>query len=251
MLLEPDEWGMRWAKPPVAQQMPVAEVYVHHQAGRDPAVPGYGDDDPAEAFRALNESAIAEGLSATDYSMLVHTSPAKITTIGEARGEWKPAATKDRNTQSKAVCLMGYFHPGSQWSRKPYPSEVEAIAGAIVYMIRQGWVAYPCTIRGHRDNPAHPNATACPGDYLQAELPRIRQLVEDYQKKEPDMTVSYFRLAGPNPLTIWATSDWLIAVRLDPEQAAARGLPASIPILADNEAVKLSFISGLPNLSVK
>lgn len=251
LLLEATDWGMRWANPPVAQPMPVSEVYVHHQAGRDPSVPGYGDDDPATAFRALNEAAIAEGLSATDYSMLVHTSPQKVTTIGEARGEWKPAATKDRNTQSKAVCLMGYFHPGSQWSRKPYPSELEAIAEAIVWMIRQNWVTYPCTIRGHRDNPAHPGATACPGDYLQAELPTIRQLVTDYYE-EPDMTVQYFKVPGVNPLTVWATSDGLTAVRLEPATATARSVdPAKVPTVTQAEADRFVFVFGAPAVSIK
>jgi len=163
--------------------MPVGEVYVHHTAGVDPI--DKPTVDAAKAFYTMNESAIVnKGYSATDYSMLVHTSAGRVTTIGEARGQWTPAATLDRNRVSKAVCLMGYFHPAdpaAPWtgnaSRHPLPQELEAIACAIVWMIGNGWVRRDAIIRGHRDNPAHLGATGCPGDYLYAELPTIRQHV--------------------------------------------------------------------------
>jgi hypothetical protein len=125
--------------------------------------------------------------------MLVHTDKAGTTTIGEARGQWTPAATLDRNRQSKAVCLFGWFappDPAVDWTRtaarRPFPNELEAIACAIVWMIEQGWVTRTPTILGHRDNPAHPNATACPGDYLWRQLPAIREHVRRL-------------LAGPQP----------------------------------------------------
>jgi hypothetical protein len=178
-VIESRDWGMRWARAPVAQQMPVGEVFVHHTAGRDPSLSTVA---AADAFKALNEYAInTKGYSAVDYSMLVHTDKARTTTIGEARGRWTPAATLDRNRQSKAVCLFGYFTPPDplqdwtrQSSRRPFPAELEAVACAVVWMIDQGWVTRAPTIYGHRDNPAHPGATGCPGDYLYRELPTIR-----------------------------------------------------------------------------
>jgi hypothetical protein len=181
-VIEGRDWGMRWARPPIAQTMPVSEVFVHHTAGRDPALSTTG---AAAAFKALNEYAIqTKGYSAVDYSMLVHTDKARATTIGEARGQWTPAATLDRNRQSKAVCLFGWFHPpdpAADWTRtsarRPYPNELEAAACSIVWMIERGWVTRTPTILGHRDNPSHPGATSCPGDYLQHALPIIRQHV--------------------------------------------------------------------------
>lgn len=186
-VLQPDEWRMRWARPPHEHTaMPVGEVYVHQTAGRDPvALFPSGDDKPGDAFFALNEYAInTKGYSAIDYSMLVHTGPSLRTTIGVARGQWVPAATLHRNTESKAVCLCGWFGPPDPrypWtydnSRVPFRQELEAIAESIVLMVHEGWVLPTAKILGHRDNPMHLNATGCPGDYLYAELPTIRTLV--------------------------------------------------------------------------
>jgi len=170
--------------------MPVGEVFVHHTAGRDPANSTVG---AAQAFKALNEYAIqSKGYSAVDYSMLVHTDKARTTTIGEARGRWMPAATLDRNQQSKAVCLFGWFappDPAVDWtrtsSRRPFAAELEAVAEAIVWMIDRNWLRRDVVILGHRDNPAHPNATACPGDYLYRELPAIRAHVRRLLEPQP------------------------------------------------------------------
>lgn len=187
-ILQPNEWGMRWARSPVPQILPAPEVYIHQTAGRDPVetFPS-GDDEPADAFRALNEWAIeGKGYSAVDYSMMVHTGPSMRTTIGVARGQYMPAATLDRNDLSKAVCLLGWFGPPdarypwtTEHSRAPFVQELVAIAEAVVHMVRRGWVRPDCKILGHRDNPEHPNATSCPGDFLQAELPIIRNLVRN------------------------------------------------------------------------
>lgn len=190
-ILERDEWGMRIADGKslhVHRGMPVGEVYVHQTAGRDPVeeFPS-GDDDPRDAFRALNEWAITgKGYTAVDYSALVHTGPSLRTTIGKARWEYVPAATLDRNTESKAVCLLGWFGPPDprypwtfEHSRAPFRQELEAIAETIVLMIREGLVRPDAKILGHRDNPEHPNATACPGEYLYAELPWIRRRVAE------------------------------------------------------------------------
>lgn len=197
--------------------MPVGEVYIHQTAGRDPVHEfPTGDNDPGDAFRALNEYAInGKGYSAVDYSILVHTGPSLRTTIGIARGEYVPAATLHRNTESKAICLLGWFGPPDPrypWTkdhaRVPLPQELEAIADAIVFGIHEGWIRRDAKILGHRDNPEHPNATACPGDYLQAALPTIRALVAERlnppkpgptppptDPTEDDMTPEYFNVA--------------------------------------------------------
>lgn len=198
LLLERADWRMRTAPGKSLHphgEMPVGEVYVHQTAGRDPVhLYPSGDDRPEDAFTALNEFAIVgKDYTAVDYSMLVHTGPSLRTTIGVARGEYVPAATLDRNRQSKAVCLLGWFGPPDPryaWTfdhaREPFDQELWAIAEAIVTMIRRGWVRPDAQILGHRDNPSHPNATACPGEWLYAKLPVIRAYVASL-------------LAGPQP----------------------------------------------------
>lgn len=170
--LTAEQWGMRWARPPVKEKLGDPEVFVHHTAG------SHVNDAPT-AFRQLNEYAInSKGYSAVDYDVLVHRDAVSgMVTIGEARGPWMSAATHDRNEQGEAVCLLGYFHPGHKLSRQPHPDEVEGVARGIVYAINKGWAAPKPTILGHKDNPAHPNATGCPGDYLYAQLPTIRTRV--------------------------------------------------------------------------
>jgi hypothetical protein len=173
-----DEWGMTWTRPPVAEKLLDPECFVHHSAG------GHSDD-AVTAFRALNAYAQApkpngKGYSALDYDVLVHRNPKTgLVTIGEGRGPWLSAATADRNEQGEAVCVLGYFHPGHTLSRQPHPDEIEGTARAIVWGIEQGWVARDARILGHRDNPAHPGATGCPGDYLYVYMPAIRARVAE------------------------------------------------------------------------
>ena len=178
--LRADEWGIRWARPPIDERLLDAETYVHHSAGPVP-------DDAVAAFRQLNEYAItSKGYSALDYDVLVHRNPTTgVVTIGGGREGYMSAATLDRNEQGEAVCLLGYFHPGHVLSRRPHPDELEGVARAIVWAMSFAWIDPKSVILGHRDNPAHPNATACPGDYLYAELPTIRARVAELLNPPP------------------------------------------------------------------
>ena len=238
-ILQPDEWGMRWARPPHEHTaMPVGEVFIHQTAGRDPVETfPTGDDRPQDAFFALNEFAInSKGYSAIDYTMLVHTGPSLRTTIGIARGKYVPAATLDRNTESKAICLCGWYGPPDPrypWtfenSREPFHQELEAIAESFVLMVREGWVLPTAKILGHRDNPEHPGATSCPGDYLQAELPTIRTLVAELLNPPQEEPMRVFQVQAtpmPNPAPLFATADGLTAVWLSADQYKALGSPA-------------------------
>jgi hypothetical protein len=245
--LRADEWGMRWARPPIAERTPDAETYVHHSAGSHV-------NNAITAFQALNEWAITyKGYSALDYDVLVHRDQRTgLVTIGEGRGKWMSAATLDRNEQGEAVCVLGYFHPGHTLSRHPHPDEVEGVALAIKWGIDNGWIAPTTVILGHRDNPAHPGATGCPGDYLQAELPTIRaRVAELLDPPEEPVAVSYFK-TDPASLTIWATSDGLNAVRLEEFTVTARGVDVfSVPALPAGEAAKFVYQAGLTAQSVK
>jgi hypothetical protein len=168
------EWGGRWSSfGPSAVQGTVSEVFLHHSAGSHP-------DDPRLATRELNELAINErGHTAIDYSMVVHRNAATgAVTILEGRGVHQPAATRDRNSVSKSIVLLGYFHSGNPLSRQPTDGELRGVADAMRFMQAQGWVANTgWTLLGHRDNPARPGATVCPGDLLYPKMATIRQMV--------------------------------------------------------------------------
>jgi len=171
------DWGMTWVRPPVAEKTPDPEVYVHHVGGT-----AWMGDDAVQVFRALNAYAqTGKGYSALDYDVLVHYSRRDdVLTIAEGRGPWMSAATKDRNEQGEAVCLCGNYS-----LREPLPIELEGVALGIVYGIEQGWIARNATILGHRDNPAHPGATGCPGDFLYPKLPTIRKRVAELLAPAP------------------------------------------------------------------
>jgi len=168
--LRASEWGMTWTKPPVKEAMPDPEVYVHHVGGT-----AWMGEDAVQVFRDLNRYAqVGKGYSALDYDVLVHYSRRDdLLTIAEGRGPWMSAATNDRNEQGEAVCLCGNYS-----LREPLPIELEGVALGIVYGIEQGWIARNAVILGHRDNPAHPGATGCPGDFLYPKLPQIRARVD-------------------------------------------------------------------------
>lgn len=178
--LTAEEWGMDWERPPVREELGDNEVYVHHRAGN----PRHGVD-AVQAFYEMNEGAQlpkdqgGKGYSATDYDFLVHEHESGLITVGEARGEWLSAATRDRNEQGEAVCALGYFHPGHSLSAWPSDRMIEGIAWAIAWGVELGFIDREAVILGHRDNPAHPGATGCPGDYLYARLDDIRRLVEE------------------------------------------------------------------------
>lgn len=184
------EWGMTWARPPIAEKLLDPECYVHHTAGNVP-------DDAFAAFRWSNAYAQnTKGYSALDYDILVHRDPRNgLITIGEGRGKWMSAATLDRNEQGEAIVLYGYFHPGHSLSRQPHPDELEGVAKGIVWGIQQGWIMENPTILGHRDNPAHPGATGCPGDYLYQYMGWIRARVAELMAPPPPPTPQ----PEPNP----------------------------------------------------
>src|SRR5690606_8390260 len=131
--------------------------------------------DAAEAFRRINAMEQNRGYACIGYDILVHhNTRTGVVTIGEGRGGMRSAATLDRNEEGEAICALGFLHPGHTLSAQPHPDMLEGIARGIVWGINQGWIARNAVIRGHRDNPRHPGATACPGNYLYAHVAAIR-----------------------------------------------------------------------------
>lgn len=175
------EWGIRWANGgPIGESKPDPEVYVHHTAGTT-------SRDAVNDFRALNEFSInSKNMRAVGYDVLVHYDIAgDLLTIGEGRGPYMSAATLDRNEVGEAVCVLGYFHPGHALSRVPHAAEVEGVALGIAWGVENGWIKRDPTVYGHRDNPSHPGATPCPGDYLYPFLPQIRARMGELLNEKP------------------------------------------------------------------
>ena len=179
------EWGGRWARPPVAEKLLDAECAVHHVGGG--AWMGGNVTQSFTASRAaackvfydLNEYAInTKGYSFLDYDILVwYDRTNDICWIGEGRGQWLSAATADRNEQSEAIVLCG-----NTQLRAPLPAELEGLALGIVHGVNKGWISRTAVIYPHRDNPAHPGATQCCGQYLipllaPVVVPRVQALL--------------------------------------------------------------------------
>lgn len=100
----------------------------------------------------------------------------------------------------------------------------------------------------HRAMPAA--ATACPGNSV---IGRAADLLKPSVPDPPEEPiVKYFNLKADKPSTLWASSDGLVAVRLEGHQVTARGdVPPTIPVLSALEAAKYVFVDGLPSLSVQ
>ena len=171
------DWGRVLKHSMSPERLNDPETFVHHTAGNPGAL-----KDPRQAMRELQSLSHAKGYATVAYDAVQHHSADGKVTIMEGRGAARSAATKDRNEEGEAFCLMGYFHPGSSLSAVPKDREIEGAAWGIAWMIEQGWSAADTKILGHRDNPRHPGATACPGDYLYARLPEIRSRVAEILK---------------------------------------------------------------------
>lgn len=174
VIMEPDEWGMTWDAGPYVEVVgDDTEIYVHHSAGNP-----FHHLPAAEAFRTMNRYAKdGKGYAAVGYDIMVHEHPATDTvTIGVARGQYRSAATRDRNEIGEAVCALGYFHPGHKLSARPSERMRQGIAIATAELVRRGWTVPQAKLLGHRDNPAHPLDTGCPGDWLYPYMGELRTL---------------------------------------------------------------------------
>lgn len=158
----------------------VGTVVIHHTAG---AV----GTDHAATLRGLEHSVTdhpapgnSQPLIALDYNLMVFPDGS----IWEGRGlGFEDGATYKFNAQSVSICAVGNYQ-----TTQPTDELLEGIATAIQLAISGGWVRANPTIEGHRDVGTF--ATACPGQYLEAQIPRIRQMVSTgvtAQEEDDDM----------------------------------------------------------------
>lgn len=169
------EWGFRGR--PAAEKLPDSEVYLHHVGGAATMGGNVGKGEAASRamfvalLRQLDTYAIeTKGYTGgLDYDALGWYDPVNdIGWVAEGRGAGRSAATLDRNEEGEAFCLLGNFS-----KREPLEPEIELCARGIAYMADEGWTTSDAKVLGHRDNPAHPGATGCPGDFL---YPRIGEV---------------------------------------------------------------------------
>lgn len=164
------QWGsITTTRTPMPGALP--ELVIHHVAGQLP-----GDVVAEYAhMRALQEYAIRDkGYADLDYNLLVGPSG----NVYEGRGIWsKSAATLDRNDVSRSVCAMGNYEHDS-----PTAALLDGIVAAGRMMLEQGAIAPSVAVYGHRDNPAHPHATVCPGANL---YPHVGELASRIRQPAP------------------------------------------------------------------
>ena len=176
--------------------------------------------------------------------------------VWEYAGDYQAAHSEDENPVALGVLfVIGVTNHPSYGNYQPTkPTVWEPITPAMIDAYR--WlrdvelpgIIDPATVAEveHRHMPGA--ATACPGNEV---IAADSELDKPYAEDDP-MAVSYFKVPGSNPLTIWATSDGLTAVRLEQSQANARGVDVfKVPVLPQTEADKFVYVNGLPAASVK
>lgn len=140
--------------------------YVHHTAGYYPK----NQAEEVQQMKVLQNISInTKGHQDIEYNWVI--GPSGI--IYEARGLNKmSAATQDENDVSRSICVMGNYQ------KDPLTAlSVKAVIDCIKFLIDMGNLqpARLLEVLGHRDNPDHPNATACPGQALYDKMPYIRK----------------------------------------------------------------------------
>jgi len=210
MFITRDGWGSL-ATSNTVKVGALPELFVHHVAGRLPS----SVDDECRHMRELQAYAInTKGYSDIDYNVLVGPSG----NIYEARGmRGKSAATLDRNDVSRSVCAMGNYEHDT-----PTIALIAGIIEAGRMMIAAGAVRPDVTVYGHRFNPAHYGATACPGRNLIPFLAQIAAGIVDITPAPP---------APPKE-----NDDMAKFVKCEDGDAAAYAVTGVIASWIDNEA---------------
>jgi len=165
------------------------ELFVHHTAGSFPDLTdATWDDDPIRFIQHLDRYAReTKKYKALDYSWVIHTAPGNVVTVIEGRGDYYPAATSGRNTNSKAMCYAGNYHIGSgPKARSPRQREVTAGSWLRHALIRAKVLQRNPAGYGHFQNPSCLNCTSCPGNLL---IPHLGDIFADYAPLPPEPPV--------------------------------------------------------------
>ncbi len=154
---------------------PVPVVYIHHGASFAPLtlrdLDGDGIPDNEEFIWAGYQShhMFTRNWSDIAYNFGVGMSGSVLEGRGWLRIGGATGSPDDLNSLS--ICAIGNFQ-----TQHPTDDMINAIVQWIILGIELGHIAPDVEIRGHKDKPY---ATACPGQFLYAELPKIRSMVAD------------------------------------------------------------------------
>lgn len=240
------EWGARQPKAQkffTPSELPCSELWLHHTAG---------SESGADGMRRIQRFHMdTRGWHDIAYSFVVDRDG----TVYEGRGFGvKPGATKNHNSDSHAICVMGNY----QTHDVPGPV-VEALAGLVRHGARRGFWPDRFT-GGHRDV----GSTSCPGTNLYALLDDINRRAARDARYVMDILLYAKRSAGPDLVAALAAAAALpggggVTVTCDKKVAAealdqgvtvyavggpaAKALPAAKPLVGDDAVDTLTVIA--------
>lgn len=136
--------------------IPTPDLWLHHTGGAERG---------SEGMRAIQDYHMdVKGWSDIAYSFVIDPISNWVY-VGRGAGI-QGAHTEGHNTTSHAICIMGNFEV-----MKPSDDLLRTIAELINYGVEKGW--WSKFTGGHRD--ASGASTACPGKYLYAAIPTIKE----------------------------------------------------------------------------
>lgn len=159
------EWGARYGRGAGPAPLPATYLHVHHSVTR--AVNG-----PA-IIRQLEQTGQTRFGAGISYTFAITPDG----TIYEGHGiDREGTHTRGRNKTGRAIVLVGQFHPPEKSIAATQPTEAAllSLAELTAHGHRESW--WPNRITsGHRDAPGA--STACPGDWLNAQIPAVNKRV--------------------------------------------------------------------------
>jgi hypothetical protein len=163
-------WGANPLVTPAGSILtPTEELWLHHTGG---------EQFDEAGMRMLQQYAMHHGYVDLEYTFVLDHVDCK---VFKSRGVGKnSAATGGHNTVSHAVCVMGYFQDvvvnGVVVRTGDVPSDklIATLANLVAWGFEHGWWKHCAFTGGHRD--ASGNSTACPGNKLEAVIPKINAL---------------------------------------------------------------------------
>jgi len=146
--------------------LPAGQVWVHHTV-TNPTGDAYAD------FRTVNAIGAGQGHGGISYSFIIHPDG----TIGEGQGLARGAHTGGNGCGGSPrgwnPCSFGVAFVGNYNDLEPTAESIVSFRFLVQHLTDVGVLVPGASIGGHRDAPG--NATACPGNNLEAALPALRE----------------------------------------------------------------------------